>query len=226
MDTKKSHRPQATGHRLKNKKILITAGPTWVPIDSVRVISNIASGETGILLAEKLNNLGAKVTLLMGPGRVCCLNKKIRLIPFSFFDELRSKLRKELQSRSYDIIIHSAAVSDFKTQRLIKGKLNSDKTYNLRLLPLPKIIQDIRRLARVAKIVMFKLEQNISDKALIERAKIAQIKANAHLVVANRLDPYRAFIIDRKGKTISVKSKNDLAIKLTKILKLISRLKR
>ena len=55
---------------LKNKRILITAGPTWVAIDSVRVISNIATGETGILLAKRLSLQGAKVTLALGPS--CC----------------------------------------------------------------------------------------------------------------------------------------------------------
>ena len=64
----KSHKvTKSQSHKLKNKKVLITAGPTWVPIDNVRVISNTATGETGILLSEKLKNLGAKVTLLLGP---------------------------------------------------------------------------------------------------------------------------------------------------------------
>ncbi len=52
---------------LNGKRILITAGPTWVPIDNVRVISNIATGTTGVLLAWQTSAQGAKVTLVLGP---------------------------------------------------------------------------------------------------------------------------------------------------------------
>ena len=49
--------------KLKNKRVLITAGPTWVKIDKVRVISNTASGKTGLLFADAFKRLGSKVTL-------------------------------------------------------------------------------------------------------------------------------------------------------------------
>ena len=109
---------------LKNKRILITAGPTWVAIDKVRVISNIASGKTGVILAEKLNNCGAKVTLLMGPGECCCLNKKIRLVRFKFFADLKQTITRELKSNKYDVIIHSAAVSDYRVENVYSGKIS------------------------------------------------------------------------------------------------------
>ena len=66
----------------KNKKILITAGPTWIAVDSVRVISNTASGETGQLLADRLAREGAKVTLVLGPVPNRLKNKKVKVIPF------------------------------------------------------------------------------------------------------------------------------------------------
>ena len=53
---------------LKNKKVLMTAGPTIEYIDPVRVITNQSSGKTGVLLAEELISAGAKVTLVYGPG--------------------------------------------------------------------------------------------------------------------------------------------------------------
>ena len=95
----------------KNKHILITAGPTWVPIDSVRVISNIATGQTGISLANQFSSLGAKVTLLLGPqANSIQINNDIKVINFKFFDELKQLLAKELKSKQLDLIIHSAAV--------------------------------------------------------------------------------------------------------------------
>lgn len=202
--------------KIKNKRILITAGPTWVPIDSVRVISNIATGTTGILLAEKCIKLGARVTLLLGPVNAAPLNKKIRRINFKFFEELRRIIKRELARKKYDFIIHSAAVSDFKPATIIKGKIDSHKSVNLWLKPLPKIIDDIRRLAPHTGLACFKLEPGISDSALVKKAKVLRRKAGAEIVVANRLNPYRAFIIDKEGNIVAARSKSELVRELIK----------
>jgi len=204
---------------LKNKRILITAGPTWVLIDNVRVISNIATGQTGILLAEKLQKLGAKVTLLLGPVGSCCLDKNIRLISFKFFDELKNRLVRELKTKKYDIVIHSAAVADFRPQEIFKGKLKSGKTHSLKLLPLPKIIQRIHQLAPESKLIPFKLESAVSDAVLIKGAKNLLSKVKGNFIVANRLYPYRAFLIDRAGNTVfAANNKIDLVRKLSRTL--------
>lgn len=201
---------------LKNKRILITAGPTWVPIDNVRVISNIASGETGILLAEKLIKEQAKVTLVLGPVGSRRIDRRIRLVKFRFFDELRARLKKELRSKKYDIVIHSAAVSDFKPEQPVKGKLKSGKTYGVRLIPLPKIILDIKRFASAGvKLVLFKLEAGVSDARLICRARKALLKSRADLIVANRITPsYEAFILNKDKILCRPNSKKELADKL------------
>ena len=82
---------------LNGKRILITAGPTWVPIDSVRIISNVATGTTGVLLSREAVAKGAKVTLVIGPSCGYNLNKSIRIIHFRFFDELKNILKRELK---------------------------------------------------------------------------------------------------------------------------------
>lgn len=203
----------------KGKRILITAGPTWVPIDEVRVISNIASGETGILLAEKLLKYGAGVTLVLGPVESCCINKKIKLVRFKFFDQLRSRLKKELLSKNYDCIIHCAAVSDFRPLSPIRGKLASNKAHNLKLTVLPKIVNEIRKLCPAAKLVMFKLGSGISDIELIRRAREALLKAQADLIVANRITPsYKAFILNKNETLGRINSKKELADKLADLI--------
>lgn len=210
---------RAKNSELRNKRILITAGPTWVPIDNVRVISNIASGETGILLAEKLNKLGAKVTLFLGPVGGCRLAQEIKIIRFKFFGELRDKLKKELSSKSYSLIIHSAAVSDFRPAKLIKGKLRSNKSYNLKLAALPKIINDIKSFAPRAKLISFKLESGVSDAELISRAREDLAEKGQDLIVANKIGPrYKAYILDRKTIYSRIHSKKELAKKLTAII--------
>ena len=203
---------------LKGKRILITAGATSVPVDRVRVISNIATGETGVLIAKAAKKLGAKVTLCLSRPGINPPDRQVKLIAFTFFEELRSKVIKELRSCSYDIIIHSAAVSDFKPRDTLRPKLDSDRAHNLKLVPLPKIIDEMKVFSRGAKIVIFKLEPGLSDRSLIRSAKSAQKRIGADIVVANRIDPYRAFIINRCDKVITVKNKKELTAALLKII--------
>ena len=212
-------------------------------IDKVRVISNIASGETGILLAEGLAREGAKVTLILGPGESMSFpapafagvtgesmyldsrfrgndknriqNSKVKIIRFSFFEELRQALKKELKASRYDLIIHSAAVSDFKPAESIRGKIKSGQDYNLRLTPLPKIADEIRGLAPAAHLVLFKLEFGIPDQELILRARKTLTASRADLIVANRIEPrYKAYILGAKRIYSRAGSKQEMAEKL------------
>jgi phosphopantothenoylcysteine decarboxylase/phosphopantothenate--cysteine ligase len=205
---------------LNNKRVLITAGPTSVAIDGVRVISNIATGQTGILLAKELNQAGAKVTLVLGPAAECVPKGKINIIRFRFFEELRQAVKKELKQRHYDIIVHSAAVSDFKPKRFIKGKLESEKSRVLELSVLPKIVKEIRRAAPSAELVMFKLEPCAADAELMRRARNALSEAGADLIVANRISPrYRAYILDKHTKYAQANSRQALARGLVRVLR-------
>lgn len=201
------------------KRVLITAGPTWVAIDKVRVISNIASGETGILLADKLSGQGVKVTLLLGPGNCDYKNSLVKIIRFRFFEELRQALEKELKSAKYDFIIHSAAVSDFAPRNIVQGKLKSDRPPVLRLKALPKLSADIRRLAPKSGLVLFKLESWIKDEELIRRGRKTLAASRADLIVANMIEPrYKAFIIDAKNIYSRCASKQEMARKLIETL--------
>lgn len=195
MGTKRSH-------KVKNKKILITSGPTWVPIDSVRVISNIATGETGVLLAEKLQCLGAKVTLLLGAVGACCLNKKIRLIRFKFFDELKNIIIKELNSKKYNIVIHSAAVSDYRPIKIYKQKVKSGmKKWCMDLVPTEKIIDLFKKIDQNIFLVGFKFEPNTNKEKLIRNARVLIQRARLNLAVANTISQgkYKAYILGREG---------------------------
>jgi len=204
---------------LKNKRVLITAGPTWVPIDSVRVISNVATGKTGILLAEKLKNLGAKVTLLLGPVETNGLSKNIRLMRFKFFDELKNILIEELRSRKYDIIVHSAAVSDYRPLKIYPEKIKSGlKKLNLELGSTEKIVDLFKRIDSSIFLVGFKFEPSASKDKLIAQARGLMIRAGLDLVVANRLGPYRAFVLDRRENITFANSKSELTRILVKLL--------
>lgn len=188
---------------IKAKNILITAGPTWVAIDSVRVISNTASGQTGILLAQKFQQLGAKVTLLLGPVKNCCLSSKIKVVHFKFFEELKSTIIKELKSKKYAILIHSAAVSDYKPARTYAGKLKSGiNNLRLNLVPTEKIIDLLRKASPKSFLVGFKYQPQADEKNLINEGLGLMRRAKLDLVVANsnRGRAYQAYILDRINK--------------------------
>jgi len=206
---------------LKNKRILITAGPTWVPIDGVRVISNTASGETGLLLAKRLCKSGAKVTLMLGPvpEKTVFTDKSIKIIHFRFFDELRSGLFKELKDRRHDAVIQSAAVADYGLKKPAGHKISSGlKKLTLNLYALPKIIDSIKKADPRLRVVAFKFEASGSRQYLLKQAKRLMQRSNSDLVVANTCarNKYKAYLIDRASIIGPVTSKPVLVAQLSK----------
>lgn len=215
------HKLQVTSHKFKNKKILVTAGPTWVPIDGVRVISNVASGQTGILLAEKLRLLGAKVTLILGPVSGCGLENEINVLRFRFFDELKSLLAGELRTKKYDIVIHAAAVSDYKLKNTFSKKLSSDrKSLSLTLEPTEKLIDLIKKIDKNIFLVGFKFEPGLKKESLIREAFKLIRKSQADLVVANTVNNgrYEAYLVDASKVSKVLINKNSLTTYLIKSL--------
>jgi phosphopantothenoylcysteine decarboxylase/phosphopantothenate--cysteine ligase len=207
--------------KLKNKRILITAGPTWVRIDKVRLISNAATGRTGILLSERLVNSGAKVTLLLGPGQYCCLDKKINLIRFKFFVELKNLIEKELKSKKYDIVIHSAAVSDYKPAKAYNYKIKSGlRSFQIKLVPTLKIIDLIKKISPDSLVVGFKFEPDAGKRLLIEKSRALMLRANLDFVVTNSIkdNKYLAYIINHKKSYGPMLNKDEMTDNLIKLI--------
>ena len=201
-------------------KILITAGATWVRLDAVRILTNHFSGATGLYLAKDLKKKGHSVTLLVNPH---CLEpiKGLKYFHYHYFAEFKDKVIKLLKNRKYDVIIHTAAVSDYKLKTVYKGKISSGrKSLSLKLIPTEKIINKIRRLAKKAILVQFKLEAK--NKGIINKA-YQSLKANkSDFVVANSLEDisksYKAWLIDNKKKAFKIGSKKALADALNRII--------
>ncbi len=206
---------------LAGKKILITAGPTWVAVDSVRVISNISTGELGVRLAGEAVSAGASVDLLLGPALFKVPERRVRLFRYTYFNELKTQLETRLKKTSYDIVLHAAAVSDY-VMRGSRGKLSSHRpSMTLRLTPAPKLVRIIRSLNPGAGLVIFKLEAGVTDAVLIKRARKALDEAGAQWVVANRLcgGAYRGFILDAHGDVLErCSSRQDAAKRLFRYL--------
>jgi phosphopantothenoylcysteine decarboxylase / phosphopantothenate---cysteine ligase len=209
---------------LKGKKILVTAGSTWVPIDKVRVITNVFSGNLGIKIAKKMSEEGAQVTLLIGSGRAILpkTSKKLNIISYKYFDDLLDLVKKELPL-GYDIMIHSAAVSDYEPVSIYDGKVKSSKkSYTIKFKPTIKIVDLVKKISPKIFLVKFKLEVGTTKDKLIDIAFKSMRDSNADLIVANEFSEtkkdHRAYIIDNSKKIIVCNGKDNIAEKLTRII--------
>lgn len=195
--------------KLKNKKVLMTAGPTIEYIDPIRAITNLSSGKTGTLLASELISAGAKITLVYGPGNQTP-SKGIKVINVSTSKEMFDVTKKELKKK-FDIVIMTAAVSDYTPVNTSKYKIKSGKkSLIIRLKKVPKIIDLVRKYQKGALLVGFKAETNLTKTALIKSAQKKMKESGADIIIANDIgkkyqkntDFNQVLIINNK-KTIS-----------------------
>jgi len=187
--------------KLKNIPVLISCGPTWVPIDDTRIISNRSSGRMGHLLSQSFAKKGAKVTLLEGPVEKRLVSSKIKVRPFRFYEELDALLKTELK-KNHTIIVHAAAVSDYRLLSPRKAKiLSGQQELTLRLVPTKKLINSFKRLSPKSLIVGFKLISKTDDKALkASGVKLIQ-QSGCDRVIANSVsDGYHGMIIAPQGR--------------------------
>ena len=196
--------------RLKGKKVIVTSGGTIEPIDDVRVITNKSSGKMGLALAESAFFHGADVLLLRSETSVGSrygINEEL----FDTAADLRQKLAQHLSTA--DIVIHAAAVSDFKVKNPTRGKSSSNKPLSLELEPQMKILDSIKTVNLNIFLVAFKAEYDIPNGELIAIAQKRLQKANADMIIVNDVSPSdsgfqsdynEVTIIKKDGKTIHV----------------------
>jgi phosphopantothenoylcysteine decarboxylase/phosphopantothenate--cysteine ligase len=203
--------------QLKNKKALVTAGPTYEAIDPVRFIGNHSSGKMGYAIAEELAARGADVTLVSGPVTLNSLNKNIRLIKTTTARQMFEACNKY---NDYDIAVLSAAVADYTPAEVKEQKIK--KTNGHLTLELEKTIDILGTLGKEKKekqiLVGFALEtENEKANAL---KKISE--KNADIIVLNSLkdkgagfggDTNKVTLFYKKGgeKSFETKSKKSVA---------------
>lgn len=169
---------------LKNKKILMTAGPTIEFIDPIRVITNTSTGKTGILLASELISSGAKVTMIYGPGNESP-PKGAKILNVTTSKEMFEMTKIELKKK-FDIVIMAAAVSDYIPETISKSKIKSTrKSLIIRLKKTPKIIDLVKKAQKDTLLIGFKAETDISENALVKSAQKKMKESDADMIIAN-----------------------------------------
>lgn len=204
--------------KLKNKKVLVTAGPTYEPIDPVRFIGNFSSGKMGFALAEELAERGAEVVLICGPTSLNIKHTSIYRIDVQTADEMFNVAEKHFDQ--CDAAIMAAAVADFKpAQRFDKKVKRNNDELTIHLKPNKDIAAHLGKIKKKNQVIIgFALETN--DE--IENAKMKINNKNLDFIVLNSLKDHQAgfgfdtnkiSIIDSKGvlEAFELKTKKEVA---------------
>ncbi len=178
---------------------LVTAGPTYEPLDNVRRLTNFSTGRLGTELANYLTAQGYRVTLLIGESATYAGERRAQAIKnFSTTADLRSKL-KSCSGKKVDAIFHAAAVSDFGFGQLFiekqtgafsplaRSKKISTRAGNMfvELVPTPKIIAELRGWFPRACLVGWKFEANGKRADALRAAKKQLVDCATDFCVAN-----------------------------------------
>ena len=168
---------------LAGQRALVVSGATAEPLDPVRVLTNLSSGQSGHLIATELARLGADVTLWQGhatrpvPGHL-----EGRTVRFATHADLM-RLARGKGVPAFQHIWMPAAIGDYGAKPA-KGKIPSGQSaLTLELGPLPKVAEALRKAAPKATLVAFKAESD--GKTLVARAQERLKRYKAQYVVAN-----------------------------------------
>lgn len=156
---------------LKGRHIILTSGPTHEPIDPVRYIANRSSGKQGVSLANALNKLGAKVTMISGPSQFQP-DPQVHLISVETAQEMHMTVLNALPA---DVFIGAAAVADWRVKSQSKEKLKKtiDGLPQLEFEKNPDILAEISQSKNRPKLVIgFAAEtQNLIEYAQAKRKR-------------------------------------------------------
>lgn len=194
---------------LLGKKILVTAGPTYEYIDSVRFIGNFSSGKMGYAIAEELAELGAEVILVSGPTSLNTIHTNIQRINVVTSDEMYEQTTTHFVL--CDACIMSAAVADFKPKNQFLEKIKA-KELALELIATQDIAQKLGEMkTEKQRLVGFALETNNE----LENAKQKIKKKNLDFIVLNSLnDKGAGFQVDTNKVTFIDKNEQLTEFKL------------
>ncbi|MFL2595846.1 MAG: bifunctional phosphopantothenoylcysteine decarboxylase/phosphopantothenate--cysteine ligase CoaBC [Flavobacteriaceae bacterium] len=203
---------------LMGQKILITAGPTYEPIDPVRYIGNHSSGKMGYAIANEAASQGAEVVLISGPTDEIPIHPAIRLVRTSTTDEMLEACLQDFND--CNILVMAAAVADYKPKNLKKNKIKkSENTSSIELVKTVDILQQLGEKKSNQLLVGFSLETENE----LANTKTKLQKKNLDAIVLNSLadkgagfqhNTNKITFIPAKGKHITypLKNKSEVAV--------------
>jgi phosphopantothenoylcysteine decarboxylase/phosphopantothenate--cysteine ligase len=206
----------------KNKKILITAGPTREAIDPVRYISNHTSGKMGYAIAEQFLSQGAKVFLVSGPVCLELNHPNLTLVKVNSAREMDLACCKFFED--IDIAVFAAAVADYRPEHIAEQKIKKDEpSFIIRMVKNVDIAYEFGKIKTSKQLsVGFALETN--NELMHATGKL--IKKNFDMVILNSMNDDKAtfgfdtnkitiITSDLSQKEFSLKTKDEVAKDIT-----------
>ena len=176
---------------LNSINFLITAGPTHEKIDPVRYIGNSSSGKMGYSLAKIASELGANVKLILGPTNLSMDLSNIECIRVQDSEEMYAQTIKHFKES--DIVIFSAAISDFKPIKTNNSKIKKEFGLNsIDLQPTLDILKELGKIKTSQFLVGFALETD----NVIENAKSKLKSKNLDAIVVNKIGDFNPISSD------------------------------
>ncbi|MGE0091650.1 MAG: bifunctional phosphopantothenoylcysteine decarboxylase/phosphopantothenate--cysteine ligase CoaBC [Bacteroidales bacterium] len=201
-----------------NKKVIVTAGPTVEQIDPVRFISNHSTGKMGYAIAQEFAEQGAEVVVVSGPVQIP-VPKGVKVINVQSAQQMFQQTMQQYQSGA-DIVVLSAAVSDYTSANQSQSKLKRDgETLHLQLIPTQDIAASLGKIKKDGSVhIGFALETDNEQANAIQKMQ----KKNLDAIVLNSLNDKGAgfatntnkiTIFSKEGKTLEfpLKSKSEVA---------------
>jgi len=192
---------------LEGKNILVTAGPTYEPIDPVRFIGNHSSGKMGAAICEEFARRGAKVDLVIGPSTLKIDNPGITVYKVQTAEQMFQQCI-DLFSKT-DVAVMSAAVADYTPVTKASEKIKkSEDSFRIELTKTKDILKSLGELKHNGQLLVgFALETNNEKENALQKLK----NKNADLIVLNSLnDAGAGFGHDTNKVTIFEKNGNEL----------------
>lgn len=204
------------GGDLTGRRVIVTAGPTYEPIDAVRFVGNRSSGKMGFAIATEAAARGATVTLVAGPTHLPDPDG-VEVIRLETADEMRREVLTRFQEA--DAVVKAAAVEDFRPASPTTKKLKKEAGVpEVRLEPTPDILKELGE--RKGHRVLIGFAAETGDLEAAGRRKLQE--KNLDLIVVNQVgeegtgfgaDTNRALILARDGDDEPVRewTKRELA---------------
>ena len=199
---------ELTPKYLKDRRVIITGGPTKEYIDNVRFVTNGASGKSAIFLAQEAMLHGADVSLIIGESQIP-VPDYLSPIRIKSTNEMRDVTLKEMEKSENPVVILSAAMADFRPDKIRKGKTKSTDSFSIKLMPTEKLSDEVKKRRKNAILVVYKAEWGVTKEVLIERAMTKMKKTDADMAIANDLsvegagfgtDTNKVLFVRRDGK--------------------------
>lgn len=206
--------------------VLVTGGPTPVPLDGVRRLTNRFTGRLGLAIAVELHLRGADVWFVCGDSGL----RPPDYLPHeiaSTYDAYRERVLGHLGDRGaagpVRFGVFSAAVADYRPETVAPGKRPSGGDWPLQLVPTAKVIDEVRAAFPDLGMVSFKYQENC-DRARLFAIARERLARGHRAVVANRGEDFGpageqvAYLVTGEGEPLRLEGKPDIARALAAFL--------